>query len=137
MDIKSLLKMAEEAARQSYCPYSDFPVGAALLCSDGTIFLGTNIENRSFGLTNCAERSAIFTALSEGKRCFTAMAVVGLRSKTPLSPCGACRQVLSEFVDQDFSLFFAGKDLNYVSTTMKELLPYDTLHDLRNKRSTE
>ncbi len=137
MDVESLLKTAKEAARQSYCPYSDFPVGAALLCSDGTVFRGTNIENRSFGLTNCAERSAIFTALSEGERHFAAMAIVGLRSETPLPPCGACRQVLSEFVHQDFSLFFARKDLNYVSTTMKELLPYDALHDLRNKHSAE
>lgn len=92
---ETLLSLAREAMKRSYSPYSHYPVGAALLCADGRIFQGCNIENASFGLTNCAERTAVFKAVSEGAAEFTAIAIA---SKTSAPwPCGACRQVLNEF----------------------------------------
>lgn len=89
-----LLSMARDAMKRSYSPYSSFPVGAALLCSDGRIFQGCNVENASFGLTNCAERTAVFKAVSEGAVSFETIAIA---AKTKAWPCGACRQVLNEF----------------------------------------
>ena len=94
---KELYDAACSAAKNSYSPYSHFPVGAALLMEDGAIIKGANIENRSFGLTNCAERSAIFTAMSAGYRSFVALVIVTPASDYPVGPCGACRQVLNEF----------------------------------------
>ncbi len=131
MEIEKLVSRAKEAAEYSYSPYSQFPVGAALLCKNGKVVTGTNIENRSFGLTNCAERSALFAALSAGIHDFEAMAVAAPASAVPIPPCGACRQVLSEFVESDFKIYFAGKLPEYVTVTMGELLPYDSLHDLK------
>ena len=132
MEKEKLLKMAETAADRSYSPYSHFRVGAALLCSDGTIVTAANIENRSFGLTICAERSAIVKAQSEGLTEYTALAVSCPDADYPVSPCGACRQVLSEFVSPDFPIFFCGKSpSDCVETTMKELFPFDALHDLK------
>lgn len=92
---ETLLALAREAMKRSYSPYSNYPVGAALLCADGRIFQGCNIENASFGLTNCAERTAMFKAISEGATEFTAIAIAS-RQSAPW-PCGACRQVLNEF----------------------------------------
>ena len=92
---ETLLQLAREAMKRSYSPYSHYPVGAALLCADGRIFQGCNIENASFGLTNCAERTAMFKAVSEGATEFTAIAIAS-RQSAPW-PCGACRQVLNEF----------------------------------------
>ncbi len=92
---ETLLEMARQAMLRSYSPYSGYPVGAALLCADGRVFQGCNIENASFGLTNCAERTAMFKAVSEGAREFTAIAIAS-RDAAPW-PCGACRQVLNEF----------------------------------------
>ncbi len=134
VEIEELISRAREAAEYSYSPYSRFPVGAALLCKNGTVFTGANIENRSFGLTNCAERSALFAALSAGIHDFEALAVAAPASDVPIPPCGACRQVLSEFVKSDFKIYFAGISLEYVAVTMKELLPHDSLHDLKNPR---
>lgn len=97
MNIDSKSKLVENAviaAKQTYSPYSKYPVGAALLTEDGTIIRGTNVENASFGLTNCAERSAVFSAVSNGHKKFTAMAVA---TRDGGMPCGACRQVLNEF----------------------------------------
>lgn len=91
----ALLALAREAMKRSYSPYSHYPVGAALLCADGRIFQGCNIENASFGLTNCAERTAMFKAVSEGATEFTAIAIASTISAP--WPCGACRQVLNEF----------------------------------------
>jgi cytidine deaminase len=91
-----LMAAALEARQQAYVPYSRFLVGAALLLRDGTIISGCNIENASYGLTNCAERTAIFSAIAQGRRDFVAIAVVG-DTEDPISPCGACRQVLFEF----------------------------------------
>ena len=93
-DDPSLIRLAKEAMEKSYSPYSNFPVGAALLCKNGKVYQGCNIENASFGLTNCAERTAVFKAVSEGEREFSAI-VIAARSKA--WPCGACRQVLNEF----------------------------------------
>ncbi len=93
-DDSKLLHMAKEAMKYSYSPYSSFPVGAALHCTDGRIFTGCNIENASFGLTNCAERTAVFKAVSEGAASFDTIAIA---ARTKAWPCGACRQVLNEF----------------------------------------
>ena len=128
---EELLGHAREAARFSYSPYSHFPVGAALLCADGTIVTGANVENRSFGLSNCAERSALFAAISQGRKTFLAIAVSAPASETPTSPCGACRQALSEFCTPDTPLYFAGKSGSHLSTTVGELLPHDALHGLK------
>ena len=109
---ETLIGKAAEARGKSFCKYSGFAVGAALLCSDGTVFTGCNIENISYSLTNCAERTAIFKAVSEGKKGFTAIAVVGaVKSEDPLKeacfPCGACLQVMSEFCGPDLDVVLA------------------------------
>jgi cytidine deaminase len=130
VDILQLLEQAHRAAETSYSPYSHFRVGAAVLCADGSVFTGTNVENRSFGLTNCAERSAIFSAVSAGKKDFKAIAVFTPDSAVAVAPCGACRQVISEFVGRDFPIVFAGSEQR-VETTIGELYPYDSLQELR------
>lgn len=130
---QDLLRRAREAARASYSPYSGFPVGAALLCEDGTIITGTNVENRSYGLACCAERSAIFAAVSQGRREFAAVAVCCPASDLPVSPCGACRQVLGEFCPPETPVYFAGKDERFVTTSVGELLPHDSLHELKHR----
>lgn len=95
-EINTLIQFATVAREQSYSPYSNFAVGAALLCQDGTVYQGCNIENASFGMTNCAERTAIFKAVSEGHRLFQAIAIIA-DTEGPCAPCGACRQVMVEF----------------------------------------
>ena len=97
-DRKELVRQAFLAQQQAYAPYSEFLVGAALLTEDGKIYQGCNIENAAYSPGNCAERTAVFKAVSEGKKDFLAIAVVGDREE-PLTPCGVCRQVLTEFVD--------------------------------------
>jgi len=99
-----LFSAAQEAAQKSYSPYSKFRVGAAILCDDGSVVTGTNVENRSFGLTICAERSAVVAAIGAGKRNFKAIAIATPDSTYPVSPCGACRQVLSEFFPANASV---------------------------------
>jgi cytidine deaminase len=133
IDARSLIARARDAARHSYSPYSGFPVGAALLCADGTVITGANVENRSFGLANCAERSALFAAVSQGKREFTAIAVACPGSDVPVSPCGACRQALSEFCPPEMPVYFAGKADSHVETSIGALLPNDSLHDLKKR----
>jgi cytidine deaminase len=133
-DPRDLIERAREAARHTYSPYSGFPVGAALLCSDGVIITGANVENRSFGLTNCAERSALFAAVSQGRKSFAAIAVVCPESDVAVAPCGACRQALSEFCPPDMPVHCAGRDGQVSTTTLGELLPRDSLHGL--KKST-
>ncbi len=130
MDLDGLFKEAEKAALHSYSPYSHFRVGAALLSEDGRIFTGTNVENRSFGLTICAERSAVVAAVSSGVKRFTALAISTLDSESPVGPCGACRQVLSEFMSGDAPVRFGGSGGEKVNTTISALLPFDSLHDL-------
>ncbi|HEX8905753.1 MAG TPA: cytidine deaminase, partial [Longimicrobiaceae bacterium] len=94
---RDLLDRAREARHNAYAPYSNFPVGAALLARDGRVFTGVNVENASYGLCNCAERVAVGKAVSEGVRDFAAIAVIGPEDDVECSPCGACRQVLFEF----------------------------------------
>ena len=118
-----VLEAALLAADKAYVPYSKFRVGAALLTKDGRVFQGCNIENASFGLTNCAERTAIFKAVSEGHRDFTCLAVYG-DTKDPISPCGACRQVMVEFFKSDSKVILIAEDKSTVEMTVGELLPY-------------
>jgi cytidine deaminase len=125
-----LFSEAQKAAGAAYAPYSKFRVGAALMANDGTVFSGCNVENRSFGLTICAERNAVFQGIARGKRRFTALAISTPDSGTPVGPCGACRQVLSEFMGPDAAVRFGGSATPPVDTTMGALLPYDSLHDL-------
>lgn len=127
--IKQLIEKAYEAQRFSYSPYSDFPVGAALLCEDGSVYTGCNIENAAYPMGNCAERTAVFKAVSEGKKSFTAIAIVGGEGIT--SPCGMCRQVLREFVDEDSFTVIMVKNTkedklnyDYVKMNLVELLPF-------------
>ena len=130
MDSDKLFALALEASKASYSPYSHFRVGAALLCADGSVFTGANVENRSFGLTVCAERSALLTAVSAGKRDFTGIVIATPDADYPVSPCGACRQVLSEFLPADSPVVFGCDADKQVRTTIGELMPYDALHEL-------
>ena len=126
MDKKQIEEMIDLAIKQldySYVPYSHFHVGAALLAKNGTCYTGCNIENASFGLTNCAERTAIFKAVSEGHRDFECLAVYG-DTKEPISPCGACRQVMVEFFKSDSKVILIAEDKSTVEMTVGELLPY-------------
>ena len=121
MENKELLERAIEAAQNSHCTYSGFSVGAALLTEDGRIFTGCNVENSSFSLTICAERTAIFKAVSEGCKKFKAIAIVGGAEGNyshPCCPCGACLQVMSEFCDDDFSIILTNGEF-----TLGEFLP--------------
>ena len=120
-EYKKLINEAEKARKRAYTPYSKFKVGAAVLNADGKIFTGCNIENASFGLAICAERVAIFKAISEGSTKFEAIAVIG-DTVTPCSPCGACRQVISEF-GEDIPLIMANLKGDVKIKKIKELLP--------------
>lgn len=118
-------KMIENATNmldRAYVPYSKFPVGASILTKDGELFSGCNIENASYPLTNCAERTAIFKAVSEGKKEFSYMVVTG-DTDGPISPCGACRQVMVEFCDPDMPVLLTNKKGKQLETTVKDLLP--------------
>lgn len=122
---KELLQLAIEARKQSYSPYSGFRVGAALLGQSGKVYQGCNIENAAYTPTNCAERTAVFKAVSEGEREFKAIAIVGGKGEDPAdfcAPCGVCRQVLAEFCDLDFRIIL-GTPENIRVYTLKELLP--------------
>lgn len=120
----------------AYAPYSNFRVGAALLASDGSVIVGVNVENRSFGLTNCAERTAIFTAVAQGKRKFTAIAIATPDANYPVSPCGACRQVLSEFLSPETPVVFGPDFERSICTTLGELFPFDALHELAHNEKS-
>jgi len=120
-EYEKLIKEAEKARKKAYTPYSKFKVGAAVLCDDGKIFSGCNIENASFGLTICAERVAFFKAISEGSTKIKAIAVIGNTNK-PCSPCGACRQVISEF-GEDIPLIMTNLKGDVKIKKIKELLP--------------
>ena len=116
-----LLSIADKAMENAYAPYSKFKVGAALLCNDGTVFTGCNIENATYGATNCAERTAIFKAVSEGQRDFESIAIVSSGGEETF-PCGICRQVMAEFAPEMKIILRdeAGKECIY---TLMELLP--------------
>ena len=130
ISLNELFEEARKAADFAYAPYSKFRVGAALLASDGTVFTGCNVENRSFGLTVCAERNAVFKAVSSGRRTFIALAVSTPDSEIPVGPCGACRQVLSEFMEPSSPVIFGGSGKEKIETTIGILYPFDSLHDL-------
>ena len=121
-----LLQQAKQAMEYAYAPYSGYKVGAALLCADGSVYSGCNIENASYSLTSCAERTALFTAVAAGQRSFVSLAVVGGQNgilRDFAYPCGACRQALSEFCGADFRVIL-GKDGGETKvTTLGELLP--------------
>lgn len=126
MEPKELIARAIAAMDRAYVPYSGYRVGAALLCADGKVYEGCNIENGSYGATNCAERTAFFRAVFDGEREFTAIAVCGgkdgiIRDFFP--PCGICRQVMREFCGDDFRIYMVGKDGVYLERTLSEILP--------------
>ena len=125
-----LIEKAREAEKNAYSPYSGFNVGAALLCKDGTVYSGCNIENIAYGPSNCAERTAIFKAVSEGQKEFVAIAITGnfddpdaQKSEVFASPCGTCRQVMTEFCDGDFLIILANLKGQVKEYRLKDLLP--------------
>ena len=126
--MKMLIKLAMEARGKSYCPYSGFAVGAALLTKEGKIYKGCNIENAAFTPTNCAERTAFFKAVSEGEKEFCRIAIVGGKKDGVLeltSPCGVCLQVMQEFCDPDaFEVILATAEEKYEILKLRQLLPY-------------
>ena len=130
INMDELYRSAQQAALNAYAPYSHFRVGAALLAKDGTIITGCNVENRSFGLTICAERNAVVGAVNQGYRSFIALAIATPDSVDPVGPCGACRQVLSEFMESSALVRFAGSGSQVVDTTIGILYPFDSLHEL-------
>ena len=129
MNHEELVKKAYEAQEHSYCPYSGFQVGAALLTQNGKVYTGCNIENAAFSPTNCAERTAIFKAVSEGETKFQAIAIVGNKKGAPeeewefCTPCGVCRQVMLEFVDPQTFEILLGKGKEIRKFTLNQLLP--------------
>lgn len=130
MDDKELIELALEARKMSYSPYSNFSVGAALLTKDGKVYKGCNIENASYGATNCAERTAFFKAVSEGERDFEKIAIVGDFHDNEIPsdyayPCGICRQVMREFTDENqFYVIVAKSKEEYIKALLKDFLPY-------------
>ena len=123
MATTELIDLAVKTSENAYVPYSHFPIGAVLVTDEGKIYTGVNVENASFGLTNCGERTAIFKAVSEGERSFKELIIYGQTEK-PISPCGACRQVMAEFFEPDLPVTLIAKDKSTVVMTVKELLPY-------------
>ena len=127
MTKEELARKAVEAMGHAYAPYSGYLVGAALLTADGTVYQGCNIENASFTPTVCAERTAFFKAIYDGKRDFRAIAVVGGKGGTVTGffpPCGVCRQVMREFCRDGFEVYLVGKDNEIKALTLKDILPY-------------
>lgn len=126
MTDRELVEKAKQAAERAYAPYSGFTVGAALLSKSGKVYLGCNIENASYSPTCCAERAAFFKAVSEGERDFCKIAIVGGRAldfADYCTPCGVCRQVMSEFCKADFTVILGRNDGEYRSVSLGELLP--------------
>ncbi|HEX0028095.1 cytidine deaminase [Streptococcus pyogenes] len=123
MGTTDLVSCAVQASEYAYVPYSHFPVGAALKTKDGTIYTGCNIENVSFGLTNCGERTAIFKAISDGHKELVEIAIYG-ETMQPVSPCGACRQVMAEFFAPSSLVTLMAKNGQTVEMTVGDLLPY-------------
>ena len=127
MTMEALAALAVAAMEHAYAPYSGFKVGAALLCADGTVYCGCNIENASYTPTVCAERTAFFKAVYDGHRDFTAIAVCGGKDGIITSffpPCGVCRQVMKEFCREDFMVYMAGPGNSFEGYPLKEMLPH-------------
>ena len=125
MTKEQLASLAKDAMEKAYSPYSDYKVGAALLCKDGSVYTGCNVENASFSATNCAERTAFFKAVSEGKREFSAIAICGGKGgniEGLFPPCGVCRQVMREFCEDDFEIHLLTKE-GIQTYTLSQLLP--------------
>jgi cytidine deaminase len=131
MTDRELVERAMAMLERSYCPYSHFPVGAALLCDDGSVFTGCNVENAAYGAGICAERTAVVKAVSEGQRSFVKLAVAG-RGQEYCVPCGECRQVLREFAPE-LELLCANGAGEWVSLTLPELLPHSFGPEFLNK----
>ena len=126
MTPEQLMFLAKEAMGQAYAPYSGFYVGAALLCADGTVYQGCNIENASYSPTNCAERTAFFKAVYDGHREFAAIAIcggMGGKVTNLLSPCGVCRQVMTEFCGPDFLVHMTDGTGKITTLTLRQLMP--------------
>ena len=121
MEHKGLIKLAKKAKENAYAPYSKFKVGACLLARSGKVYLGCNVENSSFGATNCAERTALFSAIANGEREFEKIAIVGSNPNEYAYPCGVCRQVLSEF--GDLTIVVAKNESDYKEYKLSSLLP--------------
>ena len=127
MNRKDLFILAKDAMKNSYAPYSNYNVGAVLLCKNGNTYKGCNIENASYSLTNCAERTALFSAISNGEKNFEAICIVGGKNGEITDyamPCGACRQALAEFCNKDFKVYIGLDEDNIKAYTLNELLPY-------------
>ena len=127
MDKKDLFNTAKDAMNQSYAPYSNYNVGAALLCKNGNVYKGCNVENASYSLTNCAERTSLFTAIANGENEFEAICIVGGKNGVITDyamPCGACRQVLSEFCDENFKVYVGINENDIKEFKLSELIPY-------------
>ncbi|MBR5755747.1 MAG: cytidine deaminase [Erysipelotrichaceae bacterium] len=129
VNYSELVRMAIEAREFAYAPYSNWKVGAALLCKNGKVYKGCNVENAGFTATSCAERTAFFKAVSEGEMDFSAIAIVGGTAGEELQavcyPCGVCRQVMAEFCDPDEFIIVNGKSEDeYVTYTLREMLPH-------------
>lgn len=122
MELNHLIEEAKKAREKAYVPYSKFPVGAALLTTDGRVYHGCNIENAAYSMTNCAERTALFKAYSEGDTQFKLLAVVA-DTKRPVPPCGACRQVISELCESDMKIVLTNLNGDIKELTVEELLP--------------
>ena len=133
MTAKELLKKAHEAKEMAYVPYSGFQVGAALKTASGKVYTGCNIENSSFGATNCAERTAIFKAISEGEREFTEIAVVSSAGDITY-PCGICRQVMAEFMP-DAKIYFENSQKEVVESSVHEVMPFMFNNEIPNKKA--
>lgn len=119
---EKLINIAEEARENAYAPYSKFKVGAAVIAEDGKYYTGVNIENVSYGLTVCAERNAIFSAIAAGNRKIKAIAVIA-DTDEPVTPCGACRQVIAEFCEEDTQIIMANLKKEYKSALIGDILP--------------
>lgn len=129
---KELISLAQDMLDRAYVPYSKFKVGAALLTTDGKMYGGCNIENASYGLTNCAERTAFFRAIAEGDRKFSYLVITG-NTEGPISPCGACRQVIAEFCDDNMPVLLTNTNNESLETTVGDLLPgYFKSGDMNN-----
>ncbi|MDF2502839.1 MULTISPECIES: cytidine deaminase [Clostridium] len=122
MDYKNLIIKALEYRERAYAPYSKFKVGASVIMDDGKIYSGCNIENASYGATNCAERTAIFKGISEGGKSIKAIAIVGNNSMYTY-PCGICRQVIEEFSDENTDIILAKNENDYIIKNLEEILP--------------